>query len=506
MDRKERQYGAGIDIPLLSAALIALLWAVARACVQSITIDEADTYLAFVGRADPSHWDPAANNHVLNSALMRVFTSVFGLSHIAVRLPALMGAAIYIGACVYICALVHQSNVVRLPLFVCLVYNPFVFDFLVAARGYGLATAFLICAVVIPAAGMLRGTIPARICAACSLFVALSFAASFSFVFADLAILTMVLLWTCRTGAFSWRLVAAAILPGAAVTTILSLSTILRWPRGQFTAGAYSLQETFASVIHWSWYDLNPEVSNPLVYRMMRFIEIPLLWALAGVVLLRLVLLILDEHKLQDERSRWLGSLAALLAAATALATALHWLAFRAFGLLLPFNRTALFYVPLFTLFVGAIFSIPIESRMGRVSARAGMGVICFVALHFILSMRLTYFGEWRYDADVRTVYATLASYNHTYCVSDVGSSWLYVASLNFYRLLSGRESFPEFESGEQLPTDAQVYVLNGLSDRDFIDTHKLIIAYRGQSTDVVIAIRPERLRHKHSGHPCPEL
>ena len=39
---------------------------------SSITIDEAHTYWAFVGRPWPTHWYPAANNHVLNSMLMRL--------------------------------------------------------------------------------------------------------------------------------------------------------------------------------------------------------------------------------------------------------------------------------------------------------------------------------------------------------------------------------------------------------------------------------------------------
>ena len=62
---------------LPGTAIFALLWAVARACVQSITIDEADTYLVWVARRDPAHWQAASNNHVLNSLLMRLFTSVF---------------------------------------------------------------------------------------------------------------------------------------------------------------------------------------------------------------------------------------------------------------------------------------------------------------------------------------------------------------------------------------------------------------------------------------------
>src|SRR5258705_6127401 len=81
-----------------STAAFVWLWVMARAAVQSITIDEADTYLVFVGRSAPSHWAAAANNHMLNSMLMRLFTSLFGVYHLTVRLPALIGAAVYICA------------------------------------------------------------------------------------------------------------------------------------------------------------------------------------------------------------------------------------------------------------------------------------------------------------------------------------------------------------------------------------------------------------------------
>ena len=78
---------------LIGTGVFALLWVVARASVQSLTIDEADTYLSWVRPAWPSHWSAYANNHVLNSMLMRLFTSIFGASALTLRLPALIGAA-----------------------------------------------------------------------------------------------------------------------------------------------------------------------------------------------------------------------------------------------------------------------------------------------------------------------------------------------------------------------------------------------------------------------------
>jgi hypothetical protein len=82
--------------PLYCAAAFVLLWETARAAIQSITIDEAHTYWAHVGRPWPAHWIPSANNHVLNSMLMRLAVALFGVSHLTVRAPALLGAAIYV--------------------------------------------------------------------------------------------------------------------------------------------------------------------------------------------------------------------------------------------------------------------------------------------------------------------------------------------------------------------------------------------------------------------------
>ena len=62
------------DIVLIVLACFALAWVVARACVQSVTIDEADSYLGFVTSDWRTQWYPSSGNHVLNTILMRIFT------------------------------------------------------------------------------------------------------------------------------------------------------------------------------------------------------------------------------------------------------------------------------------------------------------------------------------------------------------------------------------------------------------------------------------------------
>jgi hypothetical protein len=94
---------------LAGAAGFAFFWIVARAAIQSITIDEADAYLFYAWPAGPSHWEAASGNHLLNSLLMRLFTGLFGLSALTVRMPSLVGAAIYIAAAWRLVRLVSEE-------------------------------------------------------------------------------------------------------------------------------------------------------------------------------------------------------------------------------------------------------------------------------------------------------------------------------------------------------------------------------------------------------------
>jgi hypothetical protein len=295
---------------MIGLALFAFAWAVVRASVQAVTGDEAGTYVFFVARHDPYQWLPAANNHVLNSLLMRGFVSVFGLSHLTVRAPALIGALLYIAAAFWLSKLVSFRWSVRLPLFVCLVYNPFIFDFLVAARGYGMASAFLMWAIAFPAWCYLDpgAASPKRLTLACSsasACLALSFAASFTFAFVNTLSLLALLLWAHRAApAVRRRLLAAAILPGLALTVLLPSYTLLHWPKGQLFFGGTSLWETITSVIQASLYQLNPHLLNPLLYPVLLKTRNFLVPTICGIAVFEACLLLFRRWRPGDDGRR----------------------------------------------------------------------------------------------------------------------------------------------------------------------------------------------------------
>ena len=224
----------------------------------------------------------------------------------------------------------------------------------------------------------------------------------------------------------------------------------------------------FSTVAKSSLYRLNPQIVNPMLYQWLDAVKpflLPLLLALAGWEWIR-------------RRPALSGVLLAILVAAIGA----HWLLLRLLRLPLPMDRTAIWMVPLVTLAIG----------VAAANRRALTIMLYVMSFYFVLCLRLNYFKEWDWDADVNRIYPVLAWYNHTYGVRDVASNWLYVASLNFYRIQSGRESFDEIEGPLQLPRDRSLYVLYYPRDEDFLKQQHLRVVYRAPNTEAVVAIRPE--------------
>jgi hypothetical protein len=492
------------DYFLIFLAIFAFAWAVARACIQAVTGDEGESYVLWVADPHISYWYPAPNNHILNSLLEWVFTSIFGLSHLTVRIPALIGAALFIGISLCFTKLLTRDWIIRIPLFICLVYNPFVFDFFVAARGYGLATAFLLCAIAAPvwiylrvpnsASGLM---VASALSSAC---IALSFTANFSFALADLGALLLLILLALHTAKqlqtpaprpMYWRIAAAGLVPGALVVLLLPAWTLLHWQPGMLFDGGTSLGEMLKTVFEASLFQLNSHFANPIVLPVMSKIRRFLFPAACAIAVIQLGLILANRRKALDERARKLLTIGALCVGTIVIAMLLHQIAYWLFHLLMPRNRTAMFVAPLVTIAIGAVASIRPYSSSSRVLRRALVLTLSLTALYFLLCLRLTYFREWQYQQDVQRGYDVLAWYNHNRAIDNVEVSWYYYGAFRFYQTLSGREHFASLTNSGNFthPLDKQLYVLNGVFERDFISAQKLTIVYRAPNSDLVVAL-----------------
>jgi hypothetical protein len=475
------------------AALFAIVWAVIRARVQSITMDEADTYFWYVATSDV--WHPFSNNHVLNSLLMWISTRAFGTSSLAIRAPALLGAVLFVGTCYLLCRTITDRFSIQLPLFICLTYNPFVFDYMVAARGYGLADAFLLAAIAVLVLHVAKGRPSLRqACVGASLALGLSFTANFSFAFVDLAAFLAITAWAIRQrGQESvTRIVAYCALPGLFVALLVCGYPLAHWKKDDLIWGVNSLSEMRQSLLDSSLYRLDPRFQETAWYKAADFLA-PLLPPLLAILCLcQIVVTNLDGSWRQDARNRWLGGFAAALAGIVSLSVLMHWLAFRVESLLLPVGRTGIFLVPLTTLLAGTIAAAPARTLVSR-WLRVGITTLfCGLACYFLLCLRLSYFREYQWDADAKGVYSVLARYNHAYGITDVGMTGLFFPALNYYRMSSNKETLAPFKlETPNPPAGKSIYVMSESVQQSFIDKEKLVIVFRGNFTDVVVAVKP---------------
>jgi hypothetical protein len=472
---------------MIAMGTFAFVWAIVRACVQSVVGDEAATYIFFVRPNTPEHWQPSPNNHILNSLLMRASIGAFGLSHVSLRLPSLLSAALFISIAFWFSRRISADWKIQVPLFVCLVYNPFVFDFYVAARGYGLATALLTSAIAVSARWHLdRSGSLVRAAAISSLSLGLGFTANFSFAFADAFCLLFLLIWSWRSGMPKWKLLTAYSIPALIVIVAIPSWTLVHWQAGTLFYGAHSMRETTHSIVYSVFDQLNPFLVNPFwlgwANRLRRF------WlpAIGLLVLIQAIAALLARRRLADDHSRWVLAIAGIAAGTAGMSLLVHWLCFRWFGLLLPIYRTGLYLAPLATLLIGALASIADSWR------RRALTCLMFVlAAWFVLSLRRSSFIEWQYISEAKDAYYAAASYARAHCIHNVLATWQYDAALDFYRLYTGNTSISKFTDGGKAVAGRDLYVLHGDMDHDFINAEKLTIAYRGESTDVVIAVRP---------------
>jgi len=456
---------------LIGVAVFAIAWAIARAAIQSITIDEAVTYNVYV--FERRYLWYAANNHVLNSILMYGFTKLLGLSQFTARLPALIGAALYIGAAYRLCRLLTTSLLLQLTIFVCLVFNPFVFDHLVAARGYGLALAFLMWAMVYFAESYLRQYPLVAACAVSSLCAGMSVNANFSFAFVNAVLIGAIFLGARYQRPSEWvRLLAACTLPGAAIITIVSGDALLHTRPGELIYGARSLSGTFGSIIDSSLFQSPFEFVAQVVF------------PLAGATgLIWLLYSLLRRAKARNAIFGWAA------AAIFAVTVAIHWTAFRLFNLPLPQDRTALFFFPLFMIVAGVLAAIPPISPLSRYLRASFIGSLALMAVYFLSCLRLTYFKEWYWDADVQKTYAVLSCLNREHQVTQVVSTWPYRSSLNFYQFAQPN-SIEEIDENFD-PQRTQVYVVDTFHTPDALKGKDLKIFYRSSTTDLALAANP---------------
>jgi hypothetical protein len=482
---------------LLLIAGLAIAVVVVRAIRQSVSIDEAGSFLLFVRTPWPNPLFPSSGNHVLNSLLQKLVNSVFGFSEFAMRAPAVAGAVVYVISALWLCLMITRRTLVQFALFVCLVYNPMILDYLVAARGYSLACGFLLAALALIASAILsadrsdssgvRGK-----CILVSILLALSFCSNFSFAFVDGTAALLFFLWAAmqsRKADAKWylRLAARCFLPGIVVASVICGKTLWGYPRSQLYFGSESLTQMWNGLVSSSFDDANSEI--PWVGGFLALIRPSLTWVAIGTTML--LLIAAETDRSGDSPARRLRTLIRFLLCVACVTLAVHWTAFRVLHILLPKDRTGLFFVMLGTLVFGGATSILLRTGRSGGARWIGSVVLIAVAMFFVGCLRFSYFREWKFNADTKALYETATDIRKRCGVTDLETDWRYSPAFDVYREVDSDKSIPEFSgSASASPTPGhQAYVIDYPRNEQFVKDQRLTVMYRNEVSGAALAV-----------------
>jgi hypothetical protein len=446
--------------PDIAAAILLVIVFVAsayRAATQSMTIDEAFTYNLYLAkpvRELLTYYD--ANNHVLYTILAKISIAIFGNAEWAVRLPALLGAVLYFVAVYRLCQLLIASPWLRLLAVAVLTLNPYLLDFLSAARGYGLGIALMLWGVYWLLRSRTVDEEPNDLRRA-----------GFAFGFAVASSLTLVF----PIGAFAiafwlsnryWRVVDEVGIPMTVSAFVFLAVPLTHATKENFYAGTQTLRGTIESLTVSSF----RHHPTPLI----AWQDAVLTWQIWGVAAVAAVCAL----------AAWWGSYAYRFLAASFVITILGIDAAHAFaGLKYPELRTGLYLIPLASLLVvAAVAALP--SRAVRALLAIPLVFICTL---YIGQWNTTTFTEWQWDQNSRTVAKLIRDREPR----RVGASWELVEALNYYR---DRFRIRNLEPLTRADPDGEFDMYALLPEHySVIAKRKLREIYRDPKSQVVVAV-----------------
>ncbi len=464
MTAKSCRIGAQVLLVFLFAACVY------RAFTQSIVYDEALTWQLYIlGPVSNIFRVFEANHHFLNSLVARISTSIFGVSDWSMRLPALAGAALYFTACYRLARTAFGDGFTMLLAVALATLNPLVLDFMVAARGYGMALAlWMWSAALLLEAFSQQSSKPSHMAVA-GVSAALSVTANLTFVLPAAALAGFTLYFArnrssspadvpeapknlrrqahssrkkrkvalspqvTKPGAAPWIWFAL----GAAAIAILFfvLAPVDQMRSEHFYTGASTIRASLHSFASFSLEHSGPLRDQPWLRYWsdaVAFVIAPLAVA-AGLILglLRRNLLL-------------------MLTAGTVVFSAVASLLIHVLtGKPYPADRTGIYFLPLVALILVGLAQAWRGRGPWRPASIAAYTAAVLLTLHFASEFNTKKFLVWEYDADTKAMSDYLAAHRpQGQEVVRVGGSWQLQQSLTYYAV-TRNWTWAELRKGE---------------------------------------------------------
>ena len=351
-----------------------------RAATQSITVDEAGTYLNF-----GQHWgdiwnnyDP--NNHVLYSILAQLSIRALHVSEFSLRLPSVLAGFFLILGVHRILAATVPSAVTRWIALAGVGLAPLLLDFSVAARGYVLGLALLMWAVYF--------SIQKRDLWA-GVFAGLSVATTLHLAFAAIGLAGAPLVLGrggMRTRVRRTNRVAE---PAAVVFLLLWFPILRQTQLSQFYLGLPTIQESLRNFVsltlraypgHGGW------LGSGAFIRTIEYFVLPPLVVFVIAVATRSFRLTKDSRQSLTPALTLVAALCGILLS--------HFF----FGLSYPVDRLWLY---LFVL-LAAAWAIAVSQVPVAWVRRLNGGLAAILVAQMLTQLHVRYFTVWQFDAGIK--------------------------------------------------------------------------------------------------------
>jgi hypothetical protein len=411
---------------LVLAAIIGLgEYVGVRAWALSFTHDESLSYIRYAHLPFSSillSRGTDANHHPLNTLAMKLADDAFGPSEIALRWSSVVAFVVYAVATVVLLRRVERTSVRVLGLALAIA-NPYVLDFFSLARGYGPALALVVTSALFtvyyvewPRVSAALGAVTCAALAVLANFATLDF---YLAVVLAIAVASVVPAPTGDRPIALGRLAATLALPTIGVALLAGIPLRRLQSEGELYFGGHD----------GFWDDtIRGLISSTLYRRGWDTLEITL------VVLVALLVAggaIAAAIAIRDRTLPLHAAAFVLLAVPAIVSIAQHYV----FGSLFLIERSALFFVPLFAIWLAYAADALARNARFATAVTAAATVIATLAFVNLASVaNLSYVLDWRYDATTERVITELAGSGSDPRTVDLGLSYLFQPAAIFYR------------------------------------------------------------------------